>query len=47
MINELTIKKADQNIDGDAIWEILQSIIKNGDVFAYNPKSSKVDMLAY
>lgn len=47
MKNELTIKKANQNIDGDAVWEILQPIIANGDVFAYNPYNSKIDMLIY
>ncbi len=47
MKQELNICKANPVIDSDAIWSILQPIIINGDVFAYNPKSSKMDMLAY
>jgi len=33
--------------DRDKIWEILQSIIKGGDAFAYSPTSTKEDMLNY
>jgi L-amino acid N-acyltransferase YncA len=41
------ISKAHAITDCDAVWEILQPIIANGDVFAYYPKSSKSEMLAY
>lgn len=45
--SKLTIKKANYSIDSDGIWLILSEIIRYGDVFAYDPKSTKKDMLAY
>jgi GNAT superfamily N-acetyltransferase len=33
--------------DADAIWQILEEIIKNGDAFAYAPDSTREEMLDY
>ena len=33
--------------DYDQVWEIIQSIISNGDTIAFDPGSSKEQMLAY
>lgn len=33
--------------DYDRIWEILEKIVRKGDVFAYSPASTKKDMISY
>jgi len=42
----IEIRKATFN-DHDAIWEIIQQVISNGDTYIFDPKSSKEKMLEY
>lgn len=42
----LTIRKA-TSLDHDAVWEIIHTVIAEGDTYTFYPDSSKEKMLAY
>ncbi|UII29998.1 GNAT family N-acetyltransferase [Fulvivirga ulvae] len=46
MTNELIIRSAKPN-DEDQIWNIISRVIKSGDTYAFDPDSSREEMMAY
>lgn len=43
----LTIRRADRERDGDAIWRIFQSVVAGGDTYVFAPDASREDALGF